>query len=214
MNLVMPRAINCEFITVLDKTVAGLTSDLNYSALRTVRDKLHTKLMEVLDLRTKLLDRRDSLTLITSNVRFYRAAEPTLESFLEKLKDSRRKMRSADRMKLIDSAIRALEFRLKKLRELVQFIDPLHLAVQRHLLAFVTPLRSMRLTQEHLYRLIDARDDFFRSNEAEKLNAYLETLESLREVIPRDTRVAFKQQYEATTEELAELEAAAMIAFA
>ena len=214
MNLVMPRAINCEFITVLNKTTDGLTVDLNYSELRTVREKLKSELQEVQNLQAKLVDRRDSFTLITSSVRFYREAEPTLRSFLAKLEDARRKMRSADRMKLIDSAIRALEFRLKKLRELEQFIDPLHLAVQRHLLAFVTPLRSMRLTQEHLYRLIDARDEFFRSNEEAKLNAYLETLESLREVIPRDTRVAFKQQYDATAEELAELEAAAMIAFA
>jgi len=213
MNLVMPRAINCEFITLLSKTKSSLVSDFSYASLRSLRIKLGPEIALIWELESELVDFLNPLARVTSTVRYYRTVEPLLESILLNLKEAKSRMRSGERIKLTEAAIRGLEHRLTKLRELVKFIDPVHLAMQKHLLAFVTPVRSVPLTQEHLYRLIDARDVFFRGNEEAHLEAYLETLESLTEVIPRDPRVAFKQQYAATEQELSELEAAAMIAF-
>jgi hypothetical protein len=213
MNLVMPRAINCEFITLLSKTKSSLISDMNYAGLRPLRKKLEQKMSLMLDLEMQLVDFISPIARITSSVRYYRAIEPILESILLELKEAKRRMRSAERIKVIGVAVRGLEFRLTKLRELVQFIDPVHLAMQKHLLAFVTPLRSVSFAQEHLYRLIDARDEFFRTGEKNDLEAYLKTLEELTTVIVRDLRVAFKEQYEATAQELSELEVAAMLAF-
>lgn len=213
MNLVMPRAINCEFIIRLSKTKSSLLSDTNYSNLRDLRKRLDPEISDIWDLEAAIVDFSNPMAKLTSSVRYFRVIEPMFDAIALKLKTSARRMRSGERIDLTRFALRKLEINLTELRTLVKFIDPVHLALQKHLIGFVTPLASVPFTHGYLSQLIGARDVFFRTGEKADLEAYLVTLEELTKVIPRDVRVAFKEQYTATSQELSELEVAAMLAY-
>lgn len=160
------------------------------------------------------LDLSNPTAFFVSAVTFGKTHELLYSEVVSKLETARKHMRRADHISWLDTLLPFLRECRSTIYRQIREITPVHVALQRHMAAFVKPLSGEGWRYDmNLQNMQLARDQFFSTGSKEDLEAYLKLCESLTDVVSPEKLGAFRLRAAETTQELAELEVAALMTF-
>lgn len=160
------------------------------------------------------LDRSDPTTLFSDAVRLGKVHQKLFDDVVSKLEAAKKRMRNEVRISWLSIQLSFLREYRTSIQRQVREVTPVHVALQRHMAAFVKPLSGEGWRYDmNLQNLRRARDEFFRTGAKSDFDAYLQLFESLADTPSQEKLGFYESQTEATKQELAELEVAALMTF-
>lgn len=160
------------------------------------------------------LDRSDPTTLFSDAVRLGKVHQKLFDDVVSKLEAAKKRMRSEVRISWLSTQLSFLREYRTSIQRQVHEATPVHVALQRHMAAFVKPLSGEGWRYDvSLQNMFQARAQFFRTGSKDDVDAYLKLHESLADVVAPEKSWTFQLRTAETTRELAELEVAVMLAF-